>query len=96
MQKYNGMQMAIYVQQLSYIKCITEWLKNYGLDSYPSQSIQVLANTEISTLMKKVYITQISSHLITLAAVSWLDHVIYTRPIIRNSLMTYSTICLVD
>ena len=80
MQKYNGTQMAIYVQQLSYIK----WM------------IQVLASTEISTLMKKVYITQISSHLITLAAVSWLDHVIYTRPIVRNSLMTYSTIRLAD
>ena len=38
MQKYNGMQMAIYVQQLSYIKYIIELFKTYGLESCPSQN----------------------------------------------------------
>ena len=52
MQKYNGTQMAIYIQQLLYIKCITEWFKTYGLESCLSQTIQALANTEISTKWK--------------------------------------------
>ena len=88
MQKYNGTQMAIYVQQLSYIKWMIQDLRFRVLSL---KTIQVLTNTEISTLMKKIYITQISSHLITLAAVSWLDQVIYTCPIIHKTLMSSST-----